>query len=402
MTLPPRAFQGQRLSAAYLNQLIDFVRRNETISGQGINVNRTNSGTYLSSGVNTQVSVFNGERVTVSNTMSRDIPAYSIVGISEVSNNDDLTLTITDGVRYQVEAATPEQLRRGQIALVDETIEADNAGSAWLNASAVITRVRFEADKEEPDFDDSAYRFATIDTSFEDQEDNRYILRPTARGGPFIIVDVEPKKEKGQSWRWAVVAFAQPQQGAALYAPAVPATAGQVFQVGEVVRVVGRTRNDIPEIQLKAGDSGTDYEVTVEAPTSDSDRPIAVVVEPIEVVDDRQRGLVALTGVALAQIDEDDDFADQDLFDKFGVLGIRSGSKKLFKQFGMGVADLLYENDSSLWALVQFPPRNTGAVIAMSTAEESGGEVMVKFIDTDETVRGPEHTVKVLTVPPCE
>jgi len=131
-------------------------------------------------------------------------------------------------------------------------------------------------------------------------------------------------------------------------------------------------------------------------------------------------GTVILNGVALARLKRPVGFpeADDTLLQKFGVGALLEGENIFEYTFGKGVADVLWEEktwedgDSEMakqtawqdphWAVVRIPAQNPGAVLIKSTAEEVAGEITFKFMDKDEAVRGAEHTLPVVTVPPCE
>ena len=174
------------------------------------------------------------------------------------------------------------------------------------------------------------------------------------------------------------------------------------FVEGELVAIV----SGAPDESGGFGNADMDVTVTVAAFSDSAQGPMGVIDRNIV---GSNPGRVVVSGVAWMRVVRP---VDDVLLATHGVIrapvldGDTGNGLVGIVTFGLGIADVIYEwepdpaygggspvGTDEHWALVKFPPKNSGAMFAVATSDEGGGVVSLKFADADGTAHGEEITL---------
>lgn len=173
------------------------------------------------------------------------------------------------------------------------------------------------------------------------------------------------------------------------------------YEVGDVVEITEQVFDNVQ-------DGAVQTAVSIRKLSSTHPRTMAIVTTTI--IGQESGGTVAISGTVMAYVKRPVDFpmADDELLQFHGVGSIgASGDLEFTLTFGMGVADILWEDTAVIdledrhLAIISFPSENSGSMHIEATSEESGGMVDFKFLDSTQTVRGVVHNLPVAVLTPC-
>lgn len=177
------------------------------------------------------------------------------------------------------------------------------------------------------------------------------------------------------------------------------------YEAGSIVAIINHAADNEDGLE----DEPTQTAVTVEEASDFGQRNLGVVYKRITTT---SLGEVITRGFALVRVVRpvDDDLLEQHGVIRLAILDDDGDAQIGIVTFGLGFADLIWEEDTSLWtppqpgtaehwALVQMPGRTSGAMFAVATSDEGGGVVSLKFADTLGEVHGEEIELPVIA---CE
>jgi len=199
MGLPGKTFVGEQLESRWLNELRQEVKSNTITAANGLTFRRTKNGLILNA-PNGGSRSFTGEIVTVVNNTVYDLKQFWFVGIDNVTSRDNMVDNVSDTIDYLARKPKGKDLF-GNLLMLAEPIDSGAAGDAYIRSSSMITRIAYATDGTEDD-----YRYATIDTTANEGNEDAYLLK-AAGAGPISVIDVEAIDNSHASWRWAVIKF---------------------------------------------------------------------------------------------------------------------------------------------------------------------------------------------------
>jgi hypothetical protein len=213
MALPPEQSSGNLLSAKWLNDHRGETKKNTIRPGNGININRSELGTTVSTSGNlNDYNNFTGTRVTVLNKTGRDLEAYMVAGIEDATFTDEETVrdAASSGIQYILRRPEKGDDLSNWVLLLED-IDDDEAGHAFIRSDGVLARVRFEDDDKE----DEDVQFAVFD--FGDEEDesseaDQFFELKASKAGDIRILDRDEdegaaKQESGNDFVWCIIRF---------------------------------------------------------------------------------------------------------------------------------------------------------------------------------------------------